>query len=235
MTTPKTFAGFSEEDARREAERQANVGNNQPPANTNAQPQGSTGGTLYKGIEFEPQSITTPVKYTESLERLRKAGYERHARPQEAFGLLIDGLEGKLSNGTKGVYQDMLSSSKQEWLSFAFERRGDVFIAYLDPEGMVFANRSYFRDGINFKYAEKKEFIIHATTKTYWPLLHVDDKFVEFVYGRHFQDLPEEIRKIMIRLPDEDTLSPVLMHDFSFGAHSNFGVSRGVRKAGGSQ
>ncbi len=231
MTPPKTFAGFSEEDARREAERLANTGNNQPPPSP--QPQGSAG-TLYKGIEFEPQSIQTPVKYNESLERLRKAGYERHARPQEAFGLLIDGLEGRLSNDTKGVYQDMIGS-RQEWLSFAFERRGDVFIAYLDPEGITFANRSYFRDGINFKYAEKKEFIIHATTKTYWPLLHVDDKFVEFVYGRHFQDLPEEIQKIMIRLPDEGTFSPVLRNDFSSDAHVLFGASRGVRKAGGAQ
>src|SRR3989338_3517432 len=76
------------------------------------------------------------VTFDESLKLLRKAGYQRHLRPAEAFRFLAEGLEEKLTPEQKTVHDDMLTSHG-EWMSLAMERQGDKLITYLDPEGLV--------------------------------------------------------------------------------------------------
>ena len=70
-----------------------------------------------------PKNNKTLPTYDASLARLRQEKYERHASPSEAFSLIEDNLEGKLSGALKAVADDMMSSYG-EWLSMAFERKG---------------------------------------------------------------------------------------------------------------
>ena len=156
---------------------------------------------LYKGVEFEPLA---PMKGKEkalltfdlSLTRLRQEKYERHASPSEAFSLIEDNLEGKLSGALKAVADDMLSSYG-EWLSMAFERKGDLLIAYLHPEGIVWDKNSnkYVKQN-NFKYDSAQNFNIAGKKSNEWiPLQDFGDDFSLLAYSRKFADLPQVMRE----------------------------------------
>ena len=100
-------------------------------------PAGNITAADYHRLEFEAKAAKgldhkALVSYDISLERLKMAGYERHASPAEAFSLLIDNLEGKLKGKYKAVAEDMLDDSG-EWMSMAVERKGNTLICYLHP------------------------------------------------------------------------------------------------------
>ncbi|MBI4016820.1 MAG: hypothetical protein HY363_03955, partial [Candidatus Aenigmarchaeota archaeon] len=175
------------------------------------------------------------MSYDASLANLRSEGFARHARPQEAFGLLADGLEGKLSGALKVVYDDMLAGYG-EWLSLAFEREGDRLVCYLDPEGLVWGDGRYVKDS-NFKFAEKKVFDVSGKSSNQWiGLGEFGDDFVRFLYGRSFSDLPVQMRegyqRARVYLPSDKIAWPVGRGDFvrfdvcGFGYYG--GASRGV-------
>jgi hypothetical protein len=155
----------------------------------------------YKNLEFEPlaPSKGTGIKeafyFNDSLARLRDAGYQRHPSPSEAFGLIIDGLEGKLGPGEKTVADDMLESYG-EWFSMAYERKGDTLVAYLEPEGLVWDSgaSSYVKQG--FKFSDKRKFgVAGKASRTLIELSEFDDDFVRFHYGRPFKDLPTVVQE----------------------------------------
>ncbi len=96
----------------------------------------------YKNVVFEEKvkyidndsSTKELFTYDKSDERIKqKNPLARHARPSEAFGLIIDCLENKVSDKKLlKVKEDMLKSYG-EWLSCAFEKQGNTLIVYLDP------------------------------------------------------------------------------------------------------
>ena len=199
----------------------------------------------YRDLEFEVQASRNRsdkilYAFDESLERLQSAGFERHPRPSEAFTLLADGIEGKLSGGLQKVSEDMLNNYG-EWLSLAFERNNDVLICYLDPKGLVWNTKSseYVKDG--FKFAEKKEFNIAGKPSQQWiELAEFSDNLVRFLYGRSFKDLPQDMRegdkKAQLYLPSDGVVWPVARDGFNDGygvggGNCNVGASRGVRPA----
>ncbi len=196
--------------------------------------------TSYQDVVFEERAFRKRrqtekelLTYTQSLARLRKAGFERHARPQEEFSLIIAGLEGKLSNAREqGVYADMFTSYG-EWLSLAFERQGDVLVAYIDPEGLVYKNG--YRKSKKFSFAHKEDFDI--TGKQSGSLIDVQefgDDFVQFLYGRRFAQLPDEMRmgsrRAQVALPSDGIVWPVGRRVFVYGVDGfcNNWASRGV-------
>ncbi|MBS3148085.1 hypothetical protein J4219_04325 [Candidatus Woesearchaeota archaeon] len=202
----------------------------------------------YERVDFESRAYRAQNEQTkdiltfdESLERLRAAGFERHARPQEAFGLIIDGLEGKLNGELSKVSADM-STGHGEWLSLAFERKGELLVCYLDPVGLVWTGIKY--DKQNFGYSGECSFDINGITSGQWVGL---DKFrpyfVQFLCGRRFDQLPTEMRegnkKVHVYLPSDGVAWPVARGDYRFsvsGFGSRYGVygdgaSRGVRDA----
>ena len=198
----------------------------------------------YHSIEFEHpayraagQTDKTLLRYDASLARLRAAGFTRHARPQEVFSLLIDGLEGKLTPQEKSICDDQLTSYG-EWFSLAFERQGDLLITYLDPEGLGWRNNKYVKTK-SFKFAEKKDFDISGKESQQLIDLNLfQDDLVQFMYGRSFVALPQEIRegekKAQLYLPTDKTALPVGRSNFYYGydaSGDNFGnwASRGVR------
>ena len=154
---------------------------------------------LYKGLEFEPLAPRNGKEkelptYDASLARLRQEKYERHASPSEAFSLIEDNLEGKLSGALKAVADDMMSSYG-EWLSMAFERKGDLLIAYLHPEGIVWDGSKYVKQN-TFKSDSEQRFNIAGKKSNEWiPLQEFGDDFSLLVYSRKFADLPQVMRE----------------------------------------
>ena len=173
----------------------------------------------YHGIEFEHPAYRkagktdkTLLAYDASLARLRAAGFERHPRPQEVFGLLIDGLEGKLTKQEKSIHDDLLTSYG-EWLSVAFERQGNRLITYLDPEGLEWRNDKYVKTK-SFKYSDTKNFDISGqASEQLIDLKFFQDDFVTLMYTRSFNQLPEQLQKgkkrAQVYLPPDGQMWPV--------------------------
>lgn len=203
-------------------------------------------GTNYDGIEFEPRAYrkngSTDKKlfyFNDSLDRIKKANYERHARSQEVFGLVIDGLEGKLANTPlQGVYGDMFKSYS-EFMSLAWECKGNMLIAYLDPEGLVWNAKTdcYVKKG--FKFTEQEEFNIVGKDSDQWiDLKEFDDEFVEWHYTRKFSELPKKMQKgdkrAQVYLPLDGSIWPVGRGSYGDGfdifSYFSSRASRGVRK-----
>ncbi len=198
----------------------------------------------YKDIEFEPLPFLgqgAPENklfyFNDSLNRVRSAGFDRHARPQEAFGLIMDCLEEKLVNTSyRNKYTDMISIAG-EWFSTAFERQGNILIAYLDPEGLVWNSNTYVKDS-SFKFVDKQEFDIAGKLSNTWiPLNEFNDDLLQAVYGRKFKDLPQAMRKgnnkAHMQLPLDNTAWPVGRCYRGYGvcgSHLETWTSRGVRK-----
>ena len=175
----------------------------------------------YHGIEFEHtayreagETDKAVLTYDASLARLRAAGFERHARPQEAFGFLAAGLEWKLTPQERKIRDDMLTSYG-EWLSLAFERQGDTLITYLDPEGLEWGGEKGYIKKRSFKYTDTKDFDIAGKMSQH----HIDlnqfpDDLIQFLYGHSFADLPQEMRvgqrKAQVYLPPDKTAWPVV-------------------------
>ncbi len=204
-----------------------------------------TGSVLYNNLEWEHpayreagQAEKKLLSYDKSLERLRAAGYERHARPSEVFGLLIDGLEGKLTGQHKAIYDDMLTSYG-EWMSAAVlvkqQKSGGIWgvggstkqtlTMYLDPEGLAWDGKKYVQQ--NFTYAEKKEFdITGKPLNAFVELTQVDVALVQDFYGCSYAQLPQQMREGDKRggfwFPSADQIWPVGRGDFYFNRLNTF-------------
>ena len=119
---------------------------------------------FFDGIGFEPRVEREEIRpnyefpskkmytFDESLERIKKAGYERHMRPSEFFSLFIASLvnkatlENKLNQEQKELLSDM-NGSYGEWFSMALARKGDTLICYQDPINLKFDGKNYFFEG----------------------------------------------------------------------------------------
>ena len=266
MTKQKFIAGYDldkvyeEEEARLKAEREAaerarlkdelrqrqdaRKPKAKPPVVTPPVVVASTGITPYRGIEFEypayreaGETNKALLPYDASLARLRAAGFERHARPQEVFGLLADGLEGKLTLPEKAIYDDQ-RTGEGEWLSAAMERTSGKLTVYLDPEGLIWDGGKYVKQ--NFRSGAQKEFSVQGISSLEWIDLNLfSPDFVTWMYTRPFNQLPQQLQKgderAQVCLPPADgQMWPVGRSDFNdgynvYGVNFNFGASRGVR------
>lgn len=166
----------------------------------------------YKRLKIERGVKKDDLYFDESLELLRKKGYERHLRPWEHFSLIIDYYEGKLEKGLARLAKNMLEGYGG-WFSMAVKREGDSLICYVDPENLEWdnTNNKYVING-KLEYSDKKELDIRGIPSGIWGgipsgiwacLEEFDDDFVKYFYTRKFKDLPVEMKKgeIMIHLP----------------------------------
>ena len=182
--------------------------------------------------------------YNESLERMRKYGYERHLRPNEAFNIIIDALEFPESN-YKEIYKDMMSSSG-EWLSLAIERDKDSLICYLDPEFIsadykyltrrkIKYNQKYAFDIKNIKTSddEYNGFSLDPILERRVSLGLLPKELVCFLYTKKFDDLPEIIKnKGHLLIPDGNIIAPLSRKGVSIYLASSAEIknaSRGVK------
>ena len=183
--------------------------------------------------------------WEKSLARLRDASYDRHPRPQEVFGLLMDALEDKIyDREILGLSRVLLIDG--EWLSIAFQKEGRKLMIYLDPVGLV-TKVEHPRKGIptdefsyvEFSYVEKREFSIKG--KPSGELISASrfkDDLVRYLCGRSFRELPRSFRwrgedGVNLSLPyEEDGIVPV-RYCYYGGSHLEAclyrAVSRGVK------
>ena len=181
------------------------------------------------------------LSYDQSLEQLRNKGYERHLRPAEAFTLLAEGLEGRLTPDLKKVYDNMLTSYG-EWVSMAMERKGDTLITYLDPKGLKWDGQKYVKTP-EFNFQETKVFGIKGMkSQEYIDLNQWNPELVQYVYGRAFANFPSEMKErsysAQLYLPAEGMVQPVGRGNFRdrFYAGSGFRWAvRGVANVGGAR
>ena len=196
----------------------------------------------YKNLQIEPKSQRTGTEktlfaYDKSLEDLRTRlnnPSARHLRPQEVFGIIIDGLEGKLSGNIKTIYDDLVSSYG-EWFSVGMERKKNKLILYEDIEGLVWDGNNYVQQ--NFAYSgQPKTFDIKGiASETYVDLNKFKPELVEYLYGRQFDALPNDMktggRKAQLWLPSENMgVRPVGRGYYWYSVIANFSyrASRGV-------
>src|SRR3989339_1261841 len=168
----------------------------------------------YDNLVWEAKKHDKYITFDASLQRLKQAGYSRHPRPAEAFGLIAAHLEKKLPKNLDDIAKDMLSS-KCEWLSFAMERKGDTLICYLDPENLICNAGSgrYYVSGGKLRYSEKKEFNIKGKKSDEWICVdQFSPELIKYCYGREFSQLPQGMRtgnyKVHLVLPSDSQLWP---------------------------
>ena len=191
-------------------------------------------------LEIEASDSNKKEYFDEGLTSLKNRGYQRHMRPNEAFFIIMGGLE-----KTKNIYHEMLagdmllsltySSHQGEWLSLAMVRRDDKLECYLDPE-LYFENIPLFF-GIKkipvYRFAgvkgvkkpDKTFYIGNIPSKKLIDVEEFPDDLVEFLYSRKFKDFPEVMqkgnifpyRKAKICMPPNNKLYPV-----SRGEHYGF-------------
>ncbi len=200
--------------------------------------------TSYKDVVFEQsaycksgESSKELFSFDESLSRLKSAGFERHPRSQEVFGLIIDDLEGRLSGKLKDVCDDMLKSYG-EWLSLAVERKGNVLVAYVDPKNLFWDknNNKYVVQGRQVDCAGKETFDVTGKQSGAWIDLNLfEDKFIKFMHGRSFNQLPKIIqegnKRAQVWLLPEGSIRPVgrsIFNNWHYFAYNDYWASRGT-------
>ena len=198
----------------------------------------------YNNLQIEPKSPRTGTEktlftYDKSLEDLRTRlnnPSARHLRPQEVFGIIIDGLEGKLSGNIKTIYDDLVSSYG-EWFSLGMERKKNKLILYEDIEGLVWDGSKYVVQ-TKLEFSDRKEFDIKGiASETLVDLNKFKSELVEYLYGRQFDALPDEMKtggnKAQLWLPSEAMgVRPVGRGDFNDGyyvVYAGFGDDRASR------
>jgi len=192
---------------------------------------------LYQNLAIEPTASRNDsekqlLTYDQSLARLRKAGYQRHLRPAEAFGLLADSLEGKLDEGLQSVARNMVRSLYGEWLSMAMERQGDILICYLDPQGLEWNGSSYVKT-TSFSSSETRQFSVAGkSSEPGIDLEEFDDDLVVALYGYSWKDLPQKMktgdRKAKMCLPSEELRGLSLVAASVSAATATTGLLAGV-------
>src|SRR3989339_666282 len=200
---------------------------------------GNAASVNYDNLVWEAKKHDEYISFDASLQRLKQAGYSRHPRPAEAFGLIIAHLEKKLPKDLDDIAKDMLSG-KCEWLSLAMERKGDTLICYLDPENLIWNAGSgrYDVSGGKLRYSEKKEFNIKGMKSDEWICAdQFSPELIRYCYGREFSQLPQEMKtgdyRSHLYLPSDDQLCPAARgyDNFRYLFYRNYSIraSRGVR------
>jgi len=197
-------------------------------------------------LEKEISEVETDIsrkylRFEESLKRLASQGYDHHIRPDEAFALAIAHLRKKLTNpDLDNAVEDMLTSGCSEWLSMAFERRGDTLICYTDPQNIMYGKDCYVvGDGLFLKYKHKEEFSIRGLSDglSWVELGKFSDKLVKHLYSAKFSELPKQMQEASIYLPEDGMLWPVARHHsrrypsemFDIGIFQSLAASRGIK------
>lgn len=181
----------------------------------------------YQNLEWE---ITSPAynnskrlfTTADNVERVKGLGEKyRLSYPNEFFGLMIDGFEGKLPQYMYQTFHDMLFSYG-ELLGMALERKVDELIVYLDTTANIGINDKIVSldsgslniIGINNKMQVSGIFNIKGLASgSLADLELLDDKLVRLVYSRPFSELPKFMRvghkRARIEIPYEGKIMPV--------------------------
>ncbi|MEK6921017.1 MAG: hypothetical protein AABX82_03985 [Nanoarchaeota archaeon] len=213
----------------------------------------------YNGLEFEyqahrmdGQTAKVVLSYDQSLARARVTGFDDgHPRPNEVFGFLIAGLEGRLSGRERDVLTEMavfadMQTGYGEWLNAAWQVESvgsrQFLNHYHDPEGLLLVGETYVTQ-TDLRYSKKEVFDVTVIPLQTWVPLHRFDQALQtHLYTRRFADLPSEMkenedekRNAALYLPPEGVILPVARRchgRFAIGTHKILRASRGVYSLG---
>src|SRR3989344_8853167 len=173
----------------------------------------------YDNLQIEQLSPREGVEkklfyYDKSLADLRtrlKNPNARHLEHREVFGIIMDGLEGRLDDpklvSLKQIYSDMISSYG-EWLSLAMRRKKDKLICYEKPEGLVWDGSNYVQKNFTYSGQPKTFDIAGIASDTYVDLNQFKPELILYLYGRPFAKLPNELKvgssRTQLWLPSEN-------------------------------
>ncbi len=209
------------------------------PRPANPSPPGVPSAVSYQRLIIEPSAPRTGgsekdlLTYDASEARLVQAGYLRHLFASEAFGLLIDSLESKLSGPVAAIAQDMVSSYG-EWLSLAWKKQGTNLLVYEYPvvswDGSAYA--------LARPVAPTLTLDIGSQPSTQWiDLQALPDSFTQYHYGRSFAQLPQEMKaggkRAQVYFHNDGTFWPVGRGGRGWcyrGGGSGGRASRGAKK-----
>jgi len=188
----------------------------------------------YNGLLWQPEKIDQLVTFDIGLAQIRAHGYQRFPRPAQSFGLLIDFLEGRLQEGSpQHTIAQNMAPDGSEWLSAAHERKGDLLHVYIDPENLIWQNQYVFDGEPVYNKEESPEpFDITGFPSLQGvPIQKMPEDYIQFMYGRKAEDLPEQMHPGYTLLP-RDVVLPVGRGcdlDNFIRFRTLYGASRGVR------
>ena len=187
----------------------------------------------YANLEFEERAVRAGYgkklfNFEGSVADVPRRKFERHALPYEAFGVICDGLEGKLQGTPLQVVYDDMMSSYGEWLGVVVKAQGGVLYCFEHPKDILGSGavsvREFSLNGLQLGcYTEVRE----VTKRN--PLI------VEYFWSRPYEELPSHIQdRAYLHFLGEGVAWPVARGDFGRygvgGCDCDYGASRGVRQ-----
>ncbi len=167
------------------------------------------------GVIYDPSKSKTVMRFDESLIWLTVGGYDRHPRPAEVYELMARHFEGTLDSILDVVALDMLSGNN-EWLSMAVKTVNNLLFCYQDPMGLIWDAGEKWQDG---KYVTNRDSFTCSDLMAFdtkdiplgekVSLERLPDDFVRFMYGRSFNELPEEMKDASIYLQGGESIWPL--------------------------
>lgn len=195
--------------------------------------------TSYQNIEFEPHAHYKTKGYKQlfffdnSLERLRKAGYERHPLPAEVFSLIIDVLEGKATPQMTELKKDMILSYG-EWFDLVMKCENGVLHCYEHPRNVIRLSNSY--DCSQMTFTQDKNFSLNGLPPQNYILIKdvakKNPELIKYLYTRQIEKLPSEIQNnVYLWLPESARPVGRSSVNYDVDGGSSYWASRGVRPA----
>ena len=208
----------------------------------------SSGYIIHEGLEWEAEfykdnsKVSFPMHpglfFTESLERIKEAGFERHPRPAEFLGFLLDYWEGKFEENT--ILTQLAESARDlrgTWLSAAVElklKHDNCYMFHTDPPNICYdpTKGGYYADGVlrhqGGMYFEVDEIPEKGEFETHM----LSDRLMRYLYGIGFDKLPFRLQLGNVYLPVEPGKPHLLQYLETkiISCGTQFGYSIGVRR-----
>jgi hypothetical protein len=156
-------------------------------------------GDLPKPDSIENPKINEWMYYNDSLARLRKAQFRNHLRPIQFYEILLEHFR----TNVLGIHEDVaknILSGKDEWLSVAFRKKGNILEISWDPENIAWNGKKYVTSGelrvdASFDIGKKK-------SGNYYNIGEFPSELVHAMYGADAGELSKYSAGIY--LPPED-------------------------------
>jgi len=153
-------------------------------------------GNLIERIPLTKDSKEHPeMTYDKSLERLQKAGFKRHLRPEEYLSVIMNYFNRK-ENGMKGLLKlsaEQMLHTESCWLSMACKREGFNVFLYEDPILKFDKSEHTYQlvecgDMASFILKGRAFNVIRHTKK-------LDSDLIEYLFSRENENFPKQMHE----------------------------------------
>jgi hypothetical protein len=188
--------------------------------------------------EADVSLISDTYFFQNSLRELRKKGYDRHLFSSEYFSILLANLENRLYDKEKQIAENILSGL-DEWVNLAMFRTGDKLICLQGIDNRIIYTQRKKRfewAGLRESASVRKEYNIKEIPSLERIDLDIfSDNLIKFLYGRTYEEMPEQIktgeRNSWIEIPKPDALTVMYRTFYSLSCWDVENASRGIKNA----